>query len=143
MKPISRYIFTLVRGAVFWKSSEQTCITRSTMEVELLALKKARSKAEWLRNLLIDILPFTKSIAFICIHCDCQAAIARVKSKIYNGKSRHICLRHNIVRQLIDNGVMSMDFVRLERNLADPLTKPLARRLVSETSRGIGLIPKL
>ena len=47
------------------------------------------------------------------------------------------------MRQLIDNGVMSLDFVRSERNLADPLTKPLARRLVSETSREIGLIPKL
>ena len=45
--------------------------------------------------------------------------------------------------QLIDNGVMSLNFVRLERNLAGPLTKPLARRLVSETSRGIGMITKL
>jgi hypothetical protein len=41
------------------------------------------------------------------------------------------------VRRLIEIGVMSMDFIRLERNLADPLTKPLARRLVSEISRGI------
>jgi hypothetical protein len=49
---------------------------------------------------------------------------------------------HNIVRQLIETGVMSMDFVRLERNLTDHLTKTLARRLVSETSREIGLIPK-
>ena len=47
------------------------------------------------------------------------------------------------MRQLIDNGVMSLDFVRPERNLADSLTKPLARRLMSETLRGIGLIPKL
>ena len=47
------------------------------------------------------------------------------------------------MRQLIDNGVMSLDFVRSERNLADPLTKPLARRLISETLKGIGLIPKL
>ena len=47
------------------------------------------------------------------------------------------------MRQLINNGVMSLDFVRSERNLADPLTMPLVRRLVSETSRGIGLIPKL
>jgi hypothetical protein len=46
------------------------------------------------------------------------------------------------VRQLIETDVMSMDFVRSERNLANPLTKPLARRLVSETLRGIGLILK-
>ena len=49
-------------------------------------------------------------------------------------ESQHIQLR---LRQLTDNDVMSLDFVRSERNLADPLTKPLARRLVSETSRGL------
>ena len=113
------------------------------MESELIALEKIGSEAEWLRSLLIDILLYINSSASVCIHCDCQAAIARVKSKIYNGKSRHIRLRHKIVRQLIDNGVMSLDFVWLERSLVDPLTKPLARRLVNETLRGIGLIPKL
>ena len=113
------------------------------MESELVALKKAGSKAVWLRSLLFDIPLYTNSITSICIHCDCQAAIARAKSKIYNGKNRHILLRHNIMRQLIDNGVMYLDFVRSKRNLADPWTKPLARRLISETLRGIGLIPKL
>ena len=47
------------------------------------------------------------------------------------------------MRQFIDNGVMSLDFVRSERNLTDPLTKPLPRTLVSESSKGIGLIHKL
>ena len=133
VKSSSGYVFTLVGEAISWKSSKQTCIAISTMESKLVALEKARFEAEWLRSLLINIPLYTNSIASICIHCDCQAAIARTKSKIYNGKSRHIQLRHNIVRQLIDNGVMSLDFVRLERNLADRLTKPLARRLVSET----------
>ena len=82
------------------------------MESELVALKKAGSKAEWLKSLLFDIPFYTNFISSVCIHCDCQATIARAKSKIYNGKSRHIRLRHNIVRQLINNGVMSSDFVR-------------------------------
>ena len=68
------------------------------MEAELVALEEAGSEAEWFRSLLIDIPLFTNSIASVCIHCDCQAAIARAKNKIYNGKSQHIQLRHNIVR---------------------------------------------
>ena len=108
-----------------------------------MALEKTGSVAEWLRILLIDIPLFANYIASVCIHCDCQAGIAHAKNKIYNEKSRHIRLRHNIVRQLIGNDVMSLDFVRSKRNLADPLTKPLVRRLVSEIFRGIGLIPKL
>ena len=45
VKPTSGYVFTLARGAVSWKSSNQTCIAKSTMESELVALKKAGSKA--------------------------------------------------------------------------------------------------
>ena len=78
--------------------------------------------------------PITNSIVFICFSWDCQVAITRVKRKVYNRKSQHIQLR---LRQLIDNDVMSLDFVRHERNLADSLTKPLVRRLVSETFRRI------
>ena len=51
MKSTSRYVFILSGSAVSWKSFKQTCITRSTMEVEFIALEKASSEVEWLRNL--------------------------------------------------------------------------------------------
>ena len=75
------------------------------------------------------------------MHCDSQVAIARAKNKTYNGKSRHIRLRHNTVKQLLEHGVISIDYVKSKLNLADPLTKPLGRKLVSDTSRGMGLMP--
>ena len=56
---------------------------------------------------------------------------------MFNGKNRHIRLRHNIVRQLLEIGVISLDFVRLELNLNDPLAKPLNKKLVEQTSRGM------
>jgi hypothetical protein len=51
-KSTSRYVFTLGGAAVSWKSSKQTCITRSKMESEFIALDKAREEAEWLRHFL-------------------------------------------------------------------------------------------
>ena len=67
IKSTSGYIFTLGGGAVSWKSSKQTCIARSTMESELIALEKACSEAEWLRNLLVD-LPIFFSPSYFCVH---------------------------------------------------------------------------
>jgi hypothetical protein len=87
VKPTSGYVFTLARRAISWKSSKQTYIARSTMNVELVALEKAGTEAEWLRNLLIDLPLYANLVQLICIHYDCHAAIARAKSKIYNGKS--------------------------------------------------------
>ncbi|KAK4382300.1 Retrovirus-related Pol polyprotein from transposon TNT 1-94 [Sesamum angolense] len=54
-KSISRYVFTIGGGAVFWKSSKQTCIARFTIESEFMALDKAGEEVEWLRNFLEDI----------------------------------------------------------------------------------------
>ncbi|PNX71449.1 retrotransposon-related protein, partial [Trifolium pratense] len=51
-KSTSGFIFSLGGAVVAWKSSKQTCIARSTMEAEFIALDLAGSEAEWLRNLL-------------------------------------------------------------------------------------------
>ena len=60
-------------------------------------------------------------------------------NNVYNGKRRHIRIRHDSVRELLKNGVNSLEFVRSERNLADSLTKGLTRKLVFESSREMWL----
>jgi hypothetical protein len=65
--------------------------------------------------------------------------LSRVYSHIYNGKSRHIGLMHSYIRQLLTDGVITIDFVRFVQDLVDPLTKGLARDLVWRTSKGMGL----
>ncbi|GKB66566.1 zinc finger, CCHC-type containing protein, partial [Tanacetum coccineum] len=69
-------------------------------------------------------------IAQISIPCDSAPMMARAYSQIYNGKSRHLGVRHSMVRELIRNGVISIEFVRTQHNLADHLTKGLARDLL-------------
>ena len=70
VKSTSGYVFILSGGAISWKSSIQTCIARSTMKSESIALDKAGEKAEWLRNFLENIPFWPKPIGPICIHCD-------------------------------------------------------------------------
>ena len=79
------------------------------------------------------------SVSLISIHYDSQAILARAYSNIYNGKSRHISLRHDYMRKLIKDGIISLTFVKSNRNLAGPFTKPLIRDLVKMTSNLIGL----
>ncbi|KAK8685120.1 hypothetical protein V6N13_041128 [Hibiscus sabdariffa] len=84
-KGTSGYVFTLGGGAVSWKSSRQTIITRSTMESEFVALDKTREEAEWLRQFLEDIPEWPKPVPTVCIYCDNQATIARAQNCMYNG----------------------------------------------------------
>nr|KAJ0218484.1 hypothetical protein LSAT_V11C300108620 [Lactuca sativa] len=59
-------------------------------------------------------------------------------SPVYNGKYRHLGVRHSMIRELIMTGVISVEFVRTQMNLADHLTKGLARDLVHKAAIGMG-----
>ena len=109
------------------------------MESEFIALDKAGEEAEWLRQFLEDIPLWQKPVPAICIHCDNQAAISRAQNVIYNGKSRHIRRRHNTVKQLLSNRIISIDFVSSKDNLADPFTKGLSGERINCALRGMGL----
>ncbi|KAL0455243.1 UNVERIFIED_CONTAM: hypothetical protein Slati_0863500 [Sesamum latifolium] len=89
------------------------------MESEFVALATTGKEAEWLRNLIHEIPLLPKSISPISIHCDTAATLAKAYSQMYNGKSR----------ELIMNSVIYVEFVRSQHNLADHLTKGLARDL--------------
>nr|GEW52603.1 zinc finger, CCHC-type [Tanacetum cinerariifolium] len=135
----SGWVFLLGGGAILWASKKQTCITGSTTESEFVALVPAGKEAEWLKNLIHDIPIWPKPIVPISIRCDSAPTMARAYSQIYNGKSRHLGVRHSMVRELIRNGVISIEFVLTQQNLADHLTKSLARDLVYKSVIGMGL----
>ncbi|TYK14234.1 ty1-copia retrotransposon protein [Cucumis melo var. makuwa] len=77
----------------------------------------------------------------IAYACDSQAPICTAKNSVYNGKSKHIRLRHAVVKQLLKEGTIFLEFVRSEKNLADPLTKGLTRKVVLDSSVNMGLKP--
>ncbi|GKD62722.1 zinc finger, CCHC-type containing protein, partial [Tanacetum coccineum] len=108
----SGWVFLLGGGAISWASKKQTCITGSTMKSEFMALAAAGKEVEWLKNLLLEIPLWSKHIAPISIRCDSAATLGKAYSQIYNGKSRHLCVRHSMIRELITNGVISIKFVR-------------------------------
>ncbi|GJX99431.1 zinc finger, CCHC-type containing protein [Tanacetum coccineum] len=135
----SGWVFLLGGGAISWASKKQTCITGSTMESKFVALTTAGKEAEWLKNLLLEIPLWVKPIAPISIRCDSAVTLAKAYSQMYNGKSRYLGVRYNMIRELITNGVVSIEFVRSQQNLADHLTKGMARDLVLKSAKGIGL----
>ncbi|GKF57232.1 hypothetical protein Tco_0170769, partial [Tanacetum coccineum] len=56
-------IFVLGGGAISLASKKQTCIIGSKMESESVALAATGKEAEWLRNLILEILLWSKPIA--------------------------------------------------------------------------------
>ena len=68
-----------------------------------------------------------KPIPPILIHCDSTATISRVKNHNYNRKFRPIRRKHSTVQSYLSSGIITVDYVKSNDNLADPFTKALAK----------------
>ena len=68
------------------------------MESEFIALELVGQEAKWLRNLLIDLPLWGRSNVLVSLHCDSQSIIGIAKNSVYNGKRRHIRIRHSVVK---------------------------------------------
>nr|GFA35824.1 zinc finger, CCHC-type [Tanacetum cinerariifolium] len=121
---ISDWVFLLGGGAISWASKKQTCITGSIMESEFVAVAAAGKEAEWLKNLLLEIPLWVKSIAPISICCDSAATLEKAYRQMYNGKYRHLDVRNSMIRELITNGVVSIEFVKDKQEKDKIKTKP-------------------
>ncbi|GJW10189.1 zinc finger, CCHC-type containing protein [Tanacetum coccineum] len=111
----SGWVFLLGGGAISWASKKQTCITGSTMKSKFVALAATGKEAKY------------------------AATLAKAYNQMYNRKSRHLGVRHSMIHELITNGVVSIEFVRSQQNLADHLSNGLARDLVIKSVEGMEL----
>lgn len=57
-------------------------------------------------------------------------------AKMYNGKSRYLGVKYSLVHELFTHGVIAIEFVRSQNNLADNLTKELDKGLVKSRLKG-------
>jgi hypothetical protein len=63
-----------------------------------------------------------KSVPFMC---DSSSAICLAHNPFFHGRAKHIEVRHQFLREHVENGEIEMKFMGTERQLADILTKPL------------------
>jgi hypothetical protein len=112
------------------------------MEVELTTLDTSTVKAEWLRELLMDLLIVEKSILAILMNCNNQSVIVKVNSSKDNMKSsRHVKRQLKSVRKLRNTSVIALDYIHTSKNLADQFTKGLSRNVIDNASMELGLRP--
>ena len=71
-----------------------------------------------MKNFLANILLEMKLTPSISMYYDSQSVIVVAKNKTFNGKNKYIQLRHNVVKQLLKDGTIFIDYVKSEGNLA-------------------------
>ena len=122
-KSTSGTITMIGNSPVCWSSRKQNCVSMSTMESELIALSSGCQDSLWARNLLRELLP--TSLISIKIMCDNLPTVLQTQNLSNKPIVRHIDLRYHFARDLVNKGILSVNFVPGKQNPADLLTKSL------------------
>nr|GEU81980.1 hypothetical protein [Tanacetum cinerariifolium] len=96
---------------------------------EYIAMSRYCAQILWMRSQLTDYdFAFNK----IPMYCDNRSAIALCCNNVQHFRSKHIDIRHHLIREKVEKGVVELYFVTTGYQLADIFTKALSRERVKE-----------
>jgi hypothetical protein len=124
-RSISGHCHSLGSGAVSWSSKKQKVVADSSCYAEYIALHDASHETTFLRQLL-DGLGVPQRCA-TTLHCDNDAARRLAEDQMWHPQVKHIRVKFHSIRDLVANAEVNVTRVRSCDNVADILTKPLAR----------------
>ncbi|CAL1409881.1 unnamed protein product [Linum trigynum] len=121
---------TLLGGCLLtWKSKKQTTVSRSSSEAEYRALAHLVCELEWLRSLLAEMginIPLP-----IDVYCDNRSAIHIAENPVFHERTKHIEIDCHVTRERLSSGMIKLQHVRTDDQLADLFTKGLTRYRLS------------
>jgi hypothetical protein len=122
------HLIKLFNGPIAWQATRQKTVTTSTTEAELLALSQVGREVEFMARML-------KAIRFdpehkLTINCDNQQTVRLVTSEApaISTKLRHVDIHQFWLRQEVQAGAYSVQWVPTGEMPADGLTKSLGRQ---------------
>ena len=138
-KSTSRYVFTLMGGAISWKSSKQTITTSSTMYAEFVACYEASGQVNWLKKFLLGLKVVDSIHRPLKLYYDNYPAVQYAHNNKSSGAAKHIDIKYYVVKDKIQDHEIKLEHISTEKMLADPLTKGLPPNVFREHVAGMGL----
>jgi hypothetical protein len=124
-RSISGYVFLVGGGAITWGSKKQTTVALSSTEAEYVALSEASREAMWLRHLYGE-LGFIQKEPILLLG-DNDGSIAMAKNPQFHKRTKHVDIRWHWIRELVNDGLISISDCRDPQQTADILTKQVPR----------------
>ncbi|GKE11268.1 copia protein, partial [Tanacetum coccineum] len=121
----------------FINEEKQTSLAISTTEAEYVSVGKACQQALWMKQTLID---YDIRLNDIPIMYDDKGAIDLSKNTVQHSHTKHIEIRHHVLRDNIQKGHISVEKVSSVDNIANILTKPLKRESFNYLRLGLGMM---
>lgn len=122
-RSVGGYCFSLGSGVISWCARKQPTVSDSSTEAEYIAAAEAAKEAVWLRSLLefVDLRQPKASPLLL----DNSGAIVLSGDPSFHARSKHIEIKHHILREYTAAGKLDVRYVNTKDNIADIFTKPL------------------
>ena len=131
-RSVTGYAIYLNGCLIAWKSKSQRSLTLSSLEAEYVSILEIAK----------DLLFIKQNLEFaniticypIIVHVDNIGAIYMAENGSSSNQTKHVNTRYHFVRELIEEGIMKIEFVKSENNDSDIFTKNLGRELFKKHS---------
>ena len=97
----------------------------STTKEEYVTTCLASCEAVWLWKLPSYL--FDLELEATCIFCDNHSCVKLSENPVFHDKSKHIEIKYHYIRDMLQRGAVKLQYVAMEDQITDVLTKPLAR----------------
>lgn len=131
------YLFNIGSGAISWQSKRQSVVALSTCEAEFMGQTQATKEAIWLRRLNELNVGQGKAATIIC--GDNQGAIALSSNPQYHSRTKHMEIQRKWQGEVQGTGTVELNYIPTTDQIADGLTKPLARDRFEWFRKGLGI----
>ena len=109
---------------ISWQYKKQQTVSTSTAEAEYVAASACCSQVVWMQHQLRDYGLVYKNTS---IFCDNNAAIQICKNPVQHSKTKHIDIKVHFIRDCYERGLIQMQEIHTDQNVADLFTKPFGR----------------
>ncbi|RVW90629.1 Retrovirus-related Pol polyprotein from transposon RE2 [Vitis vinifera] len=120
---------------VAWMSKKQNSISLSTAEAEYIAAGSCCTQLLWIKQMLRD---YGIDQGTMVVFCDNTSAINISKNPVFHSRTKHIDIRHHFICDLVEDKVVSLEYVPTEGQIANMLTKPLDVSRFESLRKSIG-----
>ena len=129
--------FYVGNNLVFWMSKKKNSISLFTAEVEYIAAGSCCTLLLWMQKLLHD---YGICQEHLIIYCDNTNVINISKNPIQHSRTKHIEIRHHFIREFVEDGSITLEFIHTEDQKVDLFTKPLDNKRFEFLRQNIGVI---